>query len=198
MNKKGQLILIGGGGHCRSVIDVIEQEKKYRITGILDAKEKIGDKVLSYSILGSDDDIKKYAAEGYFFLITLGQIKSPTARIRLYNEVKKHSGKLAVVKSPLAYVSKHAMIADGTIVMHHAIINASASIGENCIINTKALIEHDALIGSHCHISTSAVVNGGVTINDNSFLGSNAVTVEYITIPKNSFIRAGSLFTGKK
>ena len=49
----------------------------------------------------------------------------------------------------------------GTIVMHHALVNAGAKVGANCIINTKALIEHDAVVEDHCHIATAAIVNGG-------------------------------------
>ena len=52
-----EIILIGGGGHCKSVIDVIEQESKYKIAGIIDKKELIGKDVLGYKIIGSDDDL---------------------------------------------------------------------------------------------------------------------------------------------
>lgn len=75
----------------------------------------------------------------------MGQIKSSQKREALYNEVKTLGAKFPVIKSPLAYVSGHAHISEGTIVMHQAMINASARVGVNCIINTKALIEHDAV-----------------------------------------------------
>jgi len=75
------LFLVGGGGHCKSCIDVIEQEGKFTIKGIFDKKENIGSDVLGYKVIGSDEDIHKYVSVNHFFLITVGQIKSAELRI---------------------------------------------------------------------------------------------------------------------
>lgn len=190
---KEKIILIGGGGHAKSCIDVLEQENEFEIIGILDIKERIGQKVLGYQIIGTDDDIKKFAKENYTFLITLGQLDSAKPRIEIYNKLIEANAKIATVISPFAYVSKHATIGRGTIIMHGSIVNADACIGENCIINTKSLIEHDAKVASHCHISTGAIINGGVNIGTESFIGSNSVSKQYSTIEKNNFIKAGSV-----
>jgi len=187
-----ELVLIGGGGHCKSCIDVIEQEGKYQIAGIVDVPEKLHQKILGYEIIATDDDLPRLANEYENFLITLGQIKSPEKRIWIFQTLKKLGAKLPVIISPLAYVSKHAEIGDGTIVMHYALINAGAKIGSNCIINTKALIEHDSVIGDHCHIATSAVINGGVRVGSGTFFGSNAVCKEYIKIGENAVIGCGT------
>ena len=190
MNK---LILIGGGGHCKSCIDVIESENKFKIMGILDTKEKIGQKVLGYEIIGTDDDIEKYQKEDFYFLITLGQIKSADIRFKLFNKIEIMGGKIATVISPLAYVSKYATIDVGTIVLHHALINSNANVGKNCIINSKALIEHDSVIENHCHISTGAIVNGEVVVGEKTFVGSNSTIIQGTNILPNSFVKAGSL-----
>ena len=186
------LILIGGGGHCKSCIDVIEQEGKYNIKGILDTPEKFGQEVLGYKIIGSDEDISKYA-QNHSFLITIGHIKTPDLRIKLYNKIKENNGKLATIISPRAYVSKHATIQEGTIVLHDALVNAGAKIGTNCIINTKALIEHDCTIENNCHIAIGAKLAGEVTVKQNSFIGANSLIVQQRTISENSFIKAQSL-----
>lgn len=80
-----RLILIGGGGHCKSCIDVIEAEGKYIIEGILDAEDKVGTSVLNYPVVGTDENLDEYIQKGYFFLITVGQIKSAHIRKRLYH-----------------------------------------------------------------------------------------------------------------
>ena len=190
---KESIILIGGGGHCKSCIDVIEQEGKYSIVGIVDLPEKVGETILGYPIIATDDEIKDLTKKYQNFLITLGQIKSPGRRIEIFNLLKEYKVNLPVIISPIAYVSKHATIDEGTIIMHHALVNASAKIGKNCIINTKALVEHDVEIGNHCHISTGATINGHVKIGDETFIGSNAVTKENIKIEANSFIKANSI-----
>jgi sugar O-acyltransferase (sialic acid O-acetyltransferase NeuD family) len=192
---KEKIILIGGGGHCKSCIDVIEQEGRFTIAGIVDISEKQHQAVLGYSVIGTDADLVELVKTFHNVLITLGQIKSPTRRMEFFTMLKQMDARFPIIKSPLAYVSAHAQIAEGTIVMHHAVINAGAKIGRNCIINTKALVEHDAYVEDHCHISTGAVINGGVTIGRGSFFGSGAVAREYVSIPANSFIKANSLIT---
>ena len=191
---KEKIILIGGGGHCKSCIDIIEQEGRLTIAGIVDVPEQKQHIVLGYPIIGSDADLEKLIKTFPNVLITLGQIKSPNRRMELFSMLKQMGARFPVIKSPLAYVSPHAQVAEGTIVMHHALINTGARIGRNCIINTKSLVEHDAIIEDHCHISTGAVINGGVTIGTGSFFGSGAVSKEYTAIPSNSFIKANSLY----
>ena len=188
---KEKIVLIGGGGHCHSVIDVIEQENRYEIIGIVDTKENIGKKVLDYEIIACDDDLETIFQTCKNALITVGQIESNKIRVKIYNNLKQIGFKLPIIISPLAYVSKHSFIEEGTIIMHQALINTNVKIGKNCIINTKALIEHDCVIGDNCHISTASVINGGVTVKENSFFGSNATSKQSIEI--DGFIKAGSI-----
>ena len=187
------LILIGAGGHAKSCIDVIEMGGKFHIRGLLDVKEKIGKDVLGYKIIGTDEDIEQYTKEGCYFLITVGQIKSPDVRIRIYTKLKKLNAKIVTVISPTAYVSKYVSIGEGTIIMHGVTLNAGVSVGANCIINTNALLEHDVKVGNHCHVSTSSVLNGDVVVGDNVFIGSNATIVQGTNIIDNTFVKAGSI-----
>lgn len=195
---KEKIVLIGGGGHCRACIDVIEQEGRFTIAGIVDIPEKKQHNVLGYPVIGSDADLAELIKTFANVLITLGHMKSPTRRMELFNDLMQMGARFPVIQSPLAYVSPHAHVAEGSIVMHHALINAGASVGRNCIINNKALVEHDAVIEDHCHISTGAVVNGGVKIGSGSFFGSGAVAAENTSIPSNSFIKANSLIPKKQ
>lgn len=188
---KKKIILIGGGGHCHSVIDVIEQECKYDIIGIIDKKEHYGNDVLGYKIIGCDNDLKEIFKLCNDAVIAIGQMESSGTRIKLFDKLKEIGFSLPIIISPLAYVSKHALIGEGTVIMHHAIVNANAKIGKNCIINSKALIEHDVIVGNNCHISTASVLNGGIVVKDNSFIGSNATIRQGIEI--GGFIKAGSI-----
>jgi sugar O-acyltransferase (sialic acid O-acetyltransferase NeuD family) len=190
---KKVLVLIGGGGHCRSCIDVIEQAGEFRVIGIVDMKNKIGESILGYPILASDDQLTELAEKHRNFLITIGQIKSSEPRIRLFNQIKNMNPIFPIVISPRSYVSRHASLGEGTIVMHGVTINAGAVIGRNCIINTGAIIEHDAEIGDHCHVSTGAIVNGGAKIGSGSFFGSGSVAKENVLLSSNCFVKAHSL-----
>ena len=188
-----EILLIGGGGHCRSVIDVIELEDRFKIGGVIDNNLPLGSKVLDYRVIGKDEDLIELRDSYQYALVTVGQIESFKVRVKLFELLKGLNFKLPTIISPRAYISRFAKIEEGSIVMHDALINANARVGKNCIINSKALIEHDATIEDFCHISTGAIVNGGVVIKQNSFIGSNATIREGLEIKENSFIKAGSL-----
>ncbi len=183
-----KLVLIGGGGHCISVIDAIELQNEYTIHGILD-DNKIGENILGYPVIGNDSMIEALHNEGCFFLITVGQIKSAAARMHLANALAH--AHIATIISPKAYVSKHSVIQVGTVVLSGVTVNAGAHIGKHCIINTQANIEHGVIIENFCHISTGAMVNGDCVIKQGSFIGSNATLVQGKIIEANSVISAG-------
>lgn len=185
------LILVGGGGHCKSVIEVAESAG-YEILGVLDMPEDKGKEILSTKVIGTDDDISTYV-DNAEFVITVGFIKNPATRIKLFNRVKKAGGKLATIIASTAYVSKYATIGEGTVVMHHAFVNAGAKVGNNVILNTFTNIEHDVLIGDQCHISTGVMVNGDCKVGKNCFIGSQSVLANGITIGDDIIVGAGSL-----
>jgi len=188
---KEKILLIGGGGHCKSVIDVIEQEDRYTIAGIIDKKELIGQKVFGYEVIASDDELESLHKLYTNAVITVGHIKSNAVRVKLFEQLKTVGYTLPIIVSPLAYVSKHSTLGEGTVVMHQALVNAGVRVGKNCIINSKALLEHDSTIEDNCHISTAGVINGGVLVKEDTFFGSNASSKEGIEIA--GFINAGSV-----
>jgi len=190
-----KLILIGGGGHCKSCIDVIEATNEFKIVGIIDQKKRVGTSLLSYPIIGTDENLLDFKGFADFFFITLGQIGLAKRRKELFDFLQTNKLKMPTIISPFAIVSKHTQINEGTIIMHHAIVNADSSIGKNCIINSKALIEHDAKILDHTHISTGAIINGNVTIKENCFVGSNTTVNLGLSIKENSIIASHSLVT---
>ena len=189
-----KIILIGAGGHCVSCADVIELQRKFKIVGLIDNKKK--NFLLNYKIIGNDKELKKFSRKIQYALITTGCIKNSKIRENLFKKISNYGFKFPVIISPLSYVSKHASIGEGTIVMHGSVINAGAKIGKNCIINSKSLIEHDVVIEDYCHISTRSTVNGGVIIKKNSFVGSCSVIKQNLKIGKNCFINA-NLFLQK-
>lgn len=189
---KRPLILIGGGGHCKSVIEVAESTG-YEIKGILDMPDEVGKEVLpGHKVIGTDDEIPQYVEE-CDFIITVGFIKNPALRIKLYNKVKAAGGRLATIIASTAHVSKYAELGEGTVIMHHAFVNAGAKIGDNCIINTFVNIEHDAEVSNQCHISTGTMVNGECKIGENCFIGSQSVCANCIEIASDIIVGAGSV-----
>ena len=190
------LYLIGGGGHCHSCVDVIEQEGIFRIKGIFDIKENLSKSILGYKVIGTDEELYKFIDPENYFLITIGQIKSFKKRAELFTYLSSAGANLPNVISPRAYVSKHACLGKGNIVMHDVLINANAKLLDNNILNTKCILEHDVVVESHCHISTGAIVNGGCKISAGVFVGSNAIVEQGKEIATGMLISAGSFYRG--
>ena len=181
MSKPG-LLLIGAGGHAKSCIDVIEQENEFQIIGLVGSPNEVGTRVLGYEVLGTDEDLSELLKFTPFALVSVGQIGVNELRSNLFSKILDLGFRSPVVTSPSAYVSPHAVVGMGTVVMHCATINAGASIGNNCIINSHALVEHDVVVEDHCHIATGAIINGGSSVGRSSFIGSGSSIRESINI----------------
>ncbi len=188
---KKNLILIGGGGHAKACIDVINSTEQFNIIGYFDFKETLEPK-FGVEYLGNDSSIEKYIGKAEF-IITVGQIKSPLIRTQIFDKLVSLKADIATIISKSAIVSKYSNIAKGTIVMHSVIIQANVSVGVNCIINDKVLLEHDVNIGNHCHVSTGAILNGEVSIGNSSFIGSGAVLKNGICVGELAVVGLGSV-----
>lgn len=175
------------------MIDVIEAEDEFRVAGIVDSAAKLGQHLLGYPFIGTDEDLPALYNQTKYFLICVGHIKSAAGRIGIFERLKSMGAELPVVISPTAYVSRHARIGEGTVVMHRATVNAGAETGPNCILNTGCLLEHDATVGAHSHISTNAVLNGGVHVGTGSFVGSNSVVIQGVRLGDYATVGAGAV-----
>ena len=185
------ILLLGAGGHARACIDVIEQQDLFKVSALVGRSDEVGSTVLGYPVLGTDDDLPRLLCGHAHALIAVGQIKTAEPRIRLFDALLQAGCALPVIVSPRAYVSRHATLGAGTIVMHGAIVNAGAVVGRNCIINSQSLVEHDAVIGDHCHIATAAAINSGVRIGSATFIGSNSCVRQLVTIEEDCVIGMG-------
>jgi sugar O-acyltransferase (sialic acid O-acetyltransferase NeuD family) len=187
------LLLVGGGGHAHACIDVIEAESAFTIHGIAEHTEEMHAPVLGYNVIGSDADLARPRVTAPSALITVGQVRTPDARVALYELLVGLGAILPVIISPISCVSEHSSIGESTIVLHEAIINALASVGRNRFINWQSMIGRDAGIGHHCHISTGARVNGGVIIGSGTFIGGGVVLRETVRIGANCVVGAGAI-----
>ncbi|MYL69831.1 serine acetyltransferase [Halobacillus litoralis] len=191
---KRKLLLIGGGGHCKSVLDSLYELNEYDSIGIIDKKENIGKYILSTPIIGSDTDLHTLLNQGYKeAFITLGSIGDSSLRVKLTHLVEDIGFKLPNIIDPSAIVSNYSNLAEGIFVGKRTILNAGVNIGKATILNTNSTVEHDSNIGAYVHISPGAVVCGGVTVSANSHIGASSVIKQGISIGKNTTIGMGSV-----
>jgi sugar O-acyltransferase (sialic acid O-acetyltransferase NeuD family) len=187
------LILVGGGGHCLSCVEIIESLGQFEIAGIVDRNAQRGAILFGYPVLGGDDDLAECVRRFRVGVVTVGQIHGSALRQRLYRRLVDCGAEIPLILSPHASISARSEIGRGTIVFHNAAVNAGAKIGLNCIINTGAIVEHGATVGDHVHISTGAVVNGDCHVGDGAFIGSGTVVLQGVSIAAGTVIGASSL-----
>lgn len=189
MKNKG-LVLMGGGGHSRAIIDVVEQFTTYSIS--LQGRVSV-ERVVEDTRKLTKDDWLELCSQYEAFIVSVGQIKSVVDREAIVSKLQSLGAGTPTIISPKAYVSPRVQIGKGTVIMHNAAINTGARIGDFCIINTGAILEHDAKVGDFCHISTGAVVNGEAKVGSRTFIGSNAVVLNQIKIGSDVVLGAGSV-----
>ncbi|RBP58091.1 sugar O-acyltransferase (sialic acid O-acetyltransferase NeuD family) [Alkalibaculum bacchi] len=195
MSKK--ILLVGGGGHCKSVLDSLLELNKYLDVGIIDKKNSIGSSVLGVPVIGCDDDLPALFNNGYkYAFVTVGSIGSPSLRVKLYNILSEIGYEIPSIIDSSAKVSKYAKIEQGIFIGKQSLVNAGSLIKKGAIINSGTIIEHDCQIGAFAHIAPGAVLGGGVLIGENSHIGSNVTIKQQVNIGANSIIGMGSVVLG--
>ena len=188
-----KIVLVGAGGHCKSVLDSLKKISKYDEIVITDPKVPAGSYVMGCEVVGGDDILPDLFRKGYReAFITVGSIKNTSIRRRLYNALFELGFSFPSIIDPSANVAGDTVISDGVFVGKNAIVNSGSKIDKFSIINTGAIVEHDCLVGEFSHISVSAVVCGDCRLCENVFIGANATIIQCIRIGENSVIGAGS------
>lgn len=189
-----KIVLIGGGGHCKSVIDSILACGKYEIEGIVDVPSSKGKVVSSITVMGNDNDLEDIFKAGVkYAFITNGSIGNCSIRLKLYNLAKKIGYVFPTIIDPSAIIAKNVVIGEGTFIGKKAIINSCSQIGDMAIVNTGSIIEHDCIIGGFAHIAPGATLSGGVTVGNYTHIGTGCVVIQGINIGSETIIGAGSL-----
>lgn len=198
------LILVGGGGHCKSVLDTVIRLKKYDNIHILDPSIDPGKKLLNCAtVIGGDELLISLYEEGERqAFVSVGSIKSSWVRNKLYDSIVDIGFSIPNIIDPSAVISPSVSLGleqddeykgIGIFVGKGVIVNADVSIKRCAIINTSAVIEHECQIGAFTHISVNATLCGQVIVGDHSFIGAGSTVIQGIEIGNNVTIGAGSL-----
>lgn len=187
-----KLVIVGGGGHCKSVADcIISQE--YADIIISDTKESFGKSVCGISVSATDEMLPELVEKGYSHaFIALGAVNSGDVRRRIYNKLCDHGYEIETIIDRSAVVSKFCEISQGVFIGKKAVVNAGAKIGCCTIINTGAIIEHDCVIGNFSNIAPGCTLSGAVTVGDNTHIGTGTSIKNGVNIGKNVIIGVGS------
>lgn len=187
-----KILILGNGGHAGSLIDIIERQNKYAISGLVVNEE--GADCGGYPVIGKDDDLESLFSGGIKnAAIGVGYLGKSNLREKLYDKLKHIGFELPVICDPSAVLSKRVRIGEGSFIGKGAIINACVSIGKMCIINSGAVIEHDCSVGDFSHVSVASVLCGGVNVGRASFIGANSTVIQGKAIGQGCIIAAGTV-----
>lgn len=194
--KGRKLLLIGGGGHCKSVLDAILNNNEYAEIGIIEKKEDFHGDILGINIIGGDSELEYYYNEGYkYAFITVGNVESPMVRIRLYELVNNIGFIIPNIIDASACVSRFASLGKGIFIGKKTVVNAGSSISDCAIVNTSSVIEHDCTIEEFVNVGPGAVLCGNVRVGKNSYIGAKSVIKQKLNIGSNTIIGMGSVVT---
>jgi len=188
-----KLIIVGAGGHAKSIIDLVESSDEYVLVGLVDSVRPKRDIFVDYPILGADSELKnilfKHPSEVF---VAIGDNYQ---RSRVCNEISRTvpGVRFATLVHSTAYVSHRASIKPGAAILAGAIVNSGCSIGVGAIINTNAVVDHDGSIGDFASLAPSASLGGDVTVGERSSLGVGASVVHKVVIGNDVCVGAGAV-----
>lgn len=187
-----KILVLGNGGHARSLIDIIKRQKKYTISGLI-----INDEVMDscqYPIIGSDNDLENLFCSGIKnAAVGIGYLGKSDLREKLYERLKDIGFRLPVICDPSAIIADGVQIGEGSFIGKGVIINSCAAAGKMCIINSGAVIEHDCSVGDFTHVAVASVLCGEVKVGRASFIGANSTVIQSRTIGNECIIGAGTV-----
>lgn len=186
-----RLLLIGGGGHCRSVLDCLLSLESYDEIGIIDHDNK---SIRGIDVIGTDDMLPRLFEEGWIdAFITVGSIGNTAPRRRIFEMVSQIGFHVPTIIDKTAVLAGNLQIGEGCFVGKNAVVNCGASLGRCAIINTGAIVEHDCAVGDFSHISTGAILCGHAAIGHDTHIGAGSVVRQLISVGNNVMIGAGSV-----
>lgn len=195
MNRqKNKIVILGGGGHAKVLIELIRQAAQYEIAGILDLKLPVGEEVTGVPVLGKDKSLPELYEQGVRNIcLGVGSVNVDSTRQQLFHKVKEIGFSLPCLVHPTAIIASDVSLSEGAQIMAGVVVQPGSIIRENTIINTAAVVDHDCNIGRHVHVCPGVVISGGSIVEDNSFIGAGAVIIHRMKIGKNVLVGAGAV-----
>jgi len=186
------IILVGGGGHAKVVISIVQKLRRFSVLGYTDVKNNGA--LLGVTYLGSDAELTKYADDHKKLnaVLAVGQVGLGRARCSLWEKLQILTLVFPAIISPNAIVNEDVSIGEGTVAMDGAVINSCTRIGRGAIVNTNSVIEHDVILDDWVHVAAGATVCGGVKVGRYSMIGAGATIIEGRQITTDCIVGAGA------
>jgi acetyltransferase EpsM len=205
------ILVYGGGGHGKMLIDLLKVLGTYRIVGVVDDGKQVGETILGVTILGGGAVLEEVYRHGVRLAVNaVGGVGNVQVRIQVFQRLAQAGFGFPVVIHPTAYVEPSAVLSPGAQVLAHAYVGSEAQIGFGSIINTGSIVSHDCILGDFTNVSPGAMLAGevstgsgvligmGVTVNLRVKIGAGARIGNGATVKadvfENGVVRAGTIW----
>ncbi len=191
MNK---IIILGASGHSKVLIDIIEQQNHFQIVGLIDRPEKVGQNLLTYKVIGTDEDLGNLLTHHSVDTIAIGIGDNFIRSLVFAKTAQKFPNiKFATLIHPKAYVATSAKIGAGSVIMPGAVVGSDCFVGDHCIVNTNSSLDHDSSMGNFSSLAPNSATGGNCQIGEQAVLGIGATLSNGLSIGVHSVVGAGSV-----
>jgi sugar O-acyltransferase (sialic acid O-acetyltransferase NeuD family) len=152
------LIIIGAGGHGRSVAEAVELSRRFSLFGFVDDGCNLPATLFDAQVFGGTSCLERLRDSVDLAVVAIG---NNAVREQLHQKLKDLNFELAIVIHPSAFVSRRAEIGAGTVVMAGAQVGVEARLGEGVILNSAAVVDHHCIVEDYGHLGTNASMAGG-------------------------------------
>lgn len=186
------LVIYGGGGHGKTVIDLVRALGTYRIVGVFDDGLTPGSDVLGVPVLGGEKDLGEWHSRGVRLAVNaVGGIGNPAIRIQIFEVLEKAGFVFPVLVHPAAVVERSASLEPGVQVFAHAYVGSAARVGFGSVINVGAIVHHDCVLGRVVNLSPGATLAGNVHVRNCAQIGMLATVNLKVTVGENARLGNG-------
>ena len=187
------ILILGGGGQGKTLIDLLRLLDNYTITGIVDEGLPKGSQVMGVPVLGGNALLPELRAQGISLALNaVGGIGNVDIRIRVFDLLKTAGFTFPTVVHPSACVEQSAELEDGVQVGALTYIGSLARVGFGTLINSHVCVSHDCRIGQVVNLSPGALLAGGVQVEDYAQIGMGATININLTIGSRARIGNGA------
>lgn len=194
INSEKSILIYAGGGHAKSLIDLVKSINKYEIIGIIDDLIQKDTIVMGIPVIGTRAILDKLEEKGLLFIANgVGGIVNISSRVKVFDLIEKYKFQVPILVHHNAWVENSAIIEKGVQVFANSYVGSEALLKAFCMVNTNAVVSHDCIIGSYSHIAPGALLAGHVEVGDKTLVGMGVKTAIGIKIGDRARIGNGAI-----
>jgi sugar O-acyltransferase (sialic acid O-acetyltransferase NeuD family) len=185
---KTKLLVVGAGGHGRSVAESAELTGQFEVVGFLDDAAQVGERVLVSHVLGPVASMADHCSVADHAIVAIG---NNAVREKLMQQLTEAGYAMATVVHPRAFVSPTAVVGQGSAIMAGAIVGTEARLGVGSIVNCGAVVDHHSIVEDFGHLGVNASMAGGTVLGRSAWMRAGAALGYGVKVPSGMTLDPG-------